>query len=165
MVAAPIEKSGLFPPAPIAFLQLALAVVNLLPCLMADPERTAANSPPIPDSSLDDALSMKAIDEQLAGLPSALEAALASDKRERVIHYLEAVLAVAAPERSPFYVGRDNLKSTQVFSEDELARLSDEDIAEIGSRMQEHFRQDWYDEEIVFHAQQMLDEKERAATQ
>ncbi|MCA9906353.1 MAG: hypothetical protein KC547_21000 [Anaerolineae bacterium] len=132
---------------------------------MVDLERTAANQPSPCDSSLHDAIGTKSIDEQLAGLPSTLEAALASDKRERVIHYLEAVLAVAVPERSPFYVGRDNLMSTRVFSEEELARLSDEDIAEIGSRMQEHFRQDWYDEEIVFHAQQMLDEKEPALTQ
>ncbi len=132
---------------------------------MADLERAAANQLSPCDSSLHDAIGTKSIDEQLAGLPSALEAALASDKRERVIHYLEAVLAVAAPERSPFYVGRDNLMSTQVFSDEELARLSDEDIAEIGSRMQEHFRQDWFDEEIVFYAQQMLDGKERATTQ
>ncbi|MCA9904383.1 MAG: hypothetical protein KC547_11035, partial [Anaerolineae bacterium] len=81
---------------------------------------------PTPDSPPDDASWLNALDEQLGGLPSVLEVALASDKRERVIRYLEAVLRVAAPERSPFFVGRHDLQSTHAFSKEQLARLSDD---------------------------------------
>ena len=120
---------------------------------MATPEQSGELS----RSDFDrDPLSPDTVDEQLAQLVTLLESALRSEKRERVIHYLEALLVRLVPERSPFYVGRENLRSTHALSEAELTQLTDEDIADIGDRLEAHFRQDWYAEEIVFHAQAVL---------
>ena len=105
------------------------------------------------------------LSEHLVGLPGVLEASLNSDIRDRVIHYLETLLARVAPERSPFYVSRERLASTHAFTEAELAQLTPDDLSEMSDRLQAHYREDWFPEEIIFHAQAMLDEKEKTPTE
>ncbi len=124
------------------------------------PVRTSSDIP----SHVTEVLQTLSDEEQLSALPMMLDRALTGDKRNRVIHYLETLLVGAAPERSPFHVSRDTVRSFHAFSEEELALLTDEDVAHIGARMEAHFRQDWYAEEVVFHVQAMLDEKANAST-
>ena len=121
------------------------------------PEETIGNSNVAYDAST--------LSEHLVGLPGVLEASLNSDIRDRVIHYLETLLARVAPERSPFHVSRERLASTHAFTEAELAQLTPDDLSEMSDRLQAHYREDWYPEEIVFHAQAMLDEKAKSPTE
>lgn len=132
---------------------------------MAEPERRLFPSDAEMVTLIRDLFQQLSPDEQLKALPAVLDTVLATDRRDRIVHYLETLLFKVAPDHSPFYVDQERLKQTQAFTIDELAQFSSHDLAEISDRLQTHYREDWYPEEIIFHAQALLDEKAKAPTE
>ena len=126
---------------------------------MAAPEHAQTEPSAAADAVLDQFRALP-LPDRLRHLPGLLDSVLQSERRGKVVFYLETLLARIAPERSPFFVSRSQIEALHAFSPDELARLTDDDIATISERMETHFRQDWYLEEVVIHAQTILDEQE-----
>lgn len=55
-------------------------------------------------------------------------------------------------------VSRAHLMELSISNED-LASLTDSDLTEIARRMQTHYEQDWFWDELEFHSEQVLREK------
>jgi hypothetical protein len=124
---------------------------------MPTPEQPAPESSP--RTNIAEAFRALPLAEQLTALPDILNTALASDKREKVIHYLETLLAEVVPEHSPFHVSRARVLAIGAYTAEELASFTDDDFEDIAERIEDHFRQDWINAEIVFHVQEMLEAK------
>jgi hypothetical protein len=95
----------------------------------------------------------------LHSLPSLLDAAIRTQGKEKVVHFLETYLARIAPEHSPFHVSREKLLQTHAYTDAELAQLSDTDFVDLSHRLEDSYRSEWFPQELIFHTEMLLENK------